>query len=82
MAQGFLLISAAVVIFGLDCWNWGTSGSFEPSTLSTVWRAIGFSEPEFESQSIQSVAFGILHFPITIALAVMGVGLIKWSRRA
>lgn len=82
MSSGFLLVLGAIAILCLDCWSWCASGAFEPTSLWTYWRATGFAEPNFESRILQFAAAIILHFPISMALAVLGCALISGRRKA
>ncbi|HLH10602.1 MAG TPA: hypothetical protein VKV77_01845 [Methylovirgula sp.] len=77
MSSGFLLVMVAIALVGVDCWHWLGGGSFEPISLWTYWHALGMSQPVFESQGVQFAAVGFLHFPISLALAIMGLLLIK-----
>jgi hypothetical protein len=71
--MGVFLLSLAIIVFGIDLWNWSKTGSFEMTSLWNFWSSSGFAEPYFDSQLLQAIVRAALHFPISIILAVAGI---------
>jgi hypothetical protein len=80
MILGLLLLSTAVALLGIDCWNWLNTGQFAPLSLATICQAAGLSEPAFESATIQSISTAVFHFPLSLVFALAGISLAKWNR--
>jgi hypothetical protein len=79
MILGFLLISLAIVLLGIDCWNWLNTGLFAPLSLATIWQASGLTEPVFDSGTIQTIATDVFHFPLSLVFGVTGIIFAKWN---
>lgn len=79
MAPGFLFLFVAILIFGLDCWNWCQSSLWSPITLATFLPAIEMKDPAAEGGVLDVVQAAFVNFPIDIALGVAGLLMLRWA---
>jgi len=82
MVLGYFLIAVAVGAFGHDCGILLNSGRWSPTTISTLWASTGAAPPYFEWPVLQKIVETLINFQISIALGLLGLLWVRWSRRA
>lgn len=82
MALGYFLIAVAIASFGHDWWVLLNSGTWSPTTISTLWASTGAAPLYFGWPVLQKIVETLINFPISIALGVLGLLWMRWSRGA